>query len=176
VLRRHAAEQGDEADEAFGGTVARIEVPPHARAAPFLRGHRFAAYPQCSADPVAERGNGVTRARVGFWAAVVAAAVYLTAWGVSLTVALQDHADEVLGPNGHGALEAAVATLVGITQPLGLLAGLLLTFPASSGKAGIVVVWCVAGALGAVQWVGVAAVARAVWNQFRPTRTALHIK
>ena len=27
-----AAEQGDEADEAFGGTVPRTEVPPHARA------------------------------------------------------------------------------------------------------------------------------------------------
>ena len=31
-----AAEQSDEADEAFGGTVASTEVPPHARAGPFL--------------------------------------------------------------------------------------------------------------------------------------------
>jgi hypothetical protein len=27
-----AAEQGDEADEAFGGMVARMNMPPHARA------------------------------------------------------------------------------------------------------------------------------------------------
>jgi hypothetical protein len=45
-----AVEQGDAADEAFGGTVARIEVPPHARAVPFLRGHRFAADRRCCAD------------------------------------------------------------------------------------------------------------------------------
>ena len=51
-----ASEQGDEADEAFGGTnvrtasVTRTEVPPHARAVSFGRGHRFAAYPRCSAD------------------------------------------------------------------------------------------------------------------------------
>ena len=51
-----AAEQGDEADEAFGGTNpraasgARPEVPPNARAAAAARGHRFAAYPRCSAD------------------------------------------------------------------------------------------------------------------------------
>src|SRR5512135_2429773 len=51
-----AAEQGDEADEAFGGTNpraasgARPEVPPNARAVSVGRGHRFAAYPRCSAD------------------------------------------------------------------------------------------------------------------------------
>ena len=45
-----AAERGDEADEAFGGTVTRHKVPPHARAVPVGRGHRFAAYPRCSAD------------------------------------------------------------------------------------------------------------------------------
>jgi hypothetical protein len=28
-----ATEQGDEADEAFGGMVARMDMPPHARAA-----------------------------------------------------------------------------------------------------------------------------------------------
>ncbi len=49
-----AAEQGDEADEAFGGTNpraasgARPEVPPNARAVSIGRGHRFAAYPRCS--------------------------------------------------------------------------------------------------------------------------------
>jgi hypothetical protein len=54
---RLAAEQGDEADEAFGGTNVRTasvtctEVPPHARAGQVGRGHRFAAYPRCSADP-----------------------------------------------------------------------------------------------------------------------------
>jgi hypothetical protein len=52
-LRKHvddAVEQGDEADEAFGGMVARMDMPPHARAARNGRGHRFAAYPRCSAD------------------------------------------------------------------------------------------------------------------------------
>jgi hypothetical protein len=45
-----AAEQGDEADEAFGGMVAGTDMPPHARAGLDGRGHRFAAYPRCSAD------------------------------------------------------------------------------------------------------------------------------
>jgi hypothetical protein len=44
-----AAEQGDEADEAFGGTVTRTKVPPHARVVSYGRGHRFAA-PRCWAD------------------------------------------------------------------------------------------------------------------------------
>ncbi len=46
----HAAQQGDEADEAFGGMVARMDMPPHARAGRIGRGHRFAAYPRCSTD------------------------------------------------------------------------------------------------------------------------------
>jgi hypothetical protein len=60
-----AAEQRDEADEAFGGTNpraasgARPEVPPNARAASYGRGHRFAAYPRCSADRD-EGGDSVT--------------------------------------------------------------------------------------------------------------------
>jgi hypothetical protein len=45
-----AAEQADEADEAFAGTVPRTEVPAHARAGQDGRGHRFAAYPRCWAD------------------------------------------------------------------------------------------------------------------------------
>jgi hypothetical protein len=45
-----AVEQGDEADEAFGGMVCRMDMPPHARAGRVGRGHRFAAYPRCSAD------------------------------------------------------------------------------------------------------------------------------
>src|SRR5512133_1752847 len=49
--RRGAAEQGDEADEAFGGMVASMDMPPHARAGQrHGRGHRFAAYPRCSTD------------------------------------------------------------------------------------------------------------------------------
>jgi len=53
-----AVEQADEADEAFGGTVARTasfartKVPPHARAGRVGRGHRFAAHPRCWADLV----------------------------------------------------------------------------------------------------------------------------
>jgi hypothetical protein len=62
-----AAQQGDEADEAFGGTNpraasgARPEVPPNARAVRIGRGHRFAAYPRCSADlgSVSRRPNQV---------------------------------------------------------------------------------------------------------------------
>ena len=46
-----AVEQADEADEAFGGMVARMEMPPHARAGEIGRGHCFAAYPRCSMDP-----------------------------------------------------------------------------------------------------------------------------
>jgi hypothetical protein len=38
-----AAQQGDEADEAFGGMVASMDMPPHARVVPVGRGHRFAA-------------------------------------------------------------------------------------------------------------------------------------
>jgi hypothetical protein len=57
MVRRadEAIEQADEADEAFGGTVASTKVPPHARAGQDRRGHRFAAYPQCWAD-TGERG------------------------------------------------------------------------------------------------------------------------
>jgi hypothetical protein len=50
-----AVQQGDEADEAFGGTNPRAasgaqpEVPPHAREVRDCRGHPFAAYPRCSA-------------------------------------------------------------------------------------------------------------------------------
>ncbi len=47
-----AAQQGDEADEAFGGMVASMDMPPHARAGQIGRGHRFAAYPRCSTDAV----------------------------------------------------------------------------------------------------------------------------
>src|SRR5512143_4341006 len=50
---QRATEQGDEADEAFCGMVARIDMPPHARAGQVGRGHRFATYPRCSADPEA---------------------------------------------------------------------------------------------------------------------------
>jgi len=39
-----------EADEAFGGMVARKDMPPHARAGQVGRGHRFAAYPRCWTD------------------------------------------------------------------------------------------------------------------------------
>ena len=54
-LARDAAEQGDEADEAFGGMVARMDMPPHARDCQHGRGHRFAAYPRCSTDKTMAR-------------------------------------------------------------------------------------------------------------------------
>jgi len=52
-----AAQQADEADEAFAGTVPRMEVPAHARAGQVGRGHRFAAYPRCSVDTGAPEGT-----------------------------------------------------------------------------------------------------------------------
>jgi hypothetical protein len=45
-----AAEQGDEADEAFGGTVTRQKCRLMPAPVNFGSGHRFAAYPRCSAD------------------------------------------------------------------------------------------------------------------------------
>jgi hypothetical protein len=64
-----AAEQGDEADEAFGGMVARMDMPPHARAVTVGRGHRFAAYPRCSADQSRQIGGGKERRgeAMGLW-------------------------------------------------------------------------------------------------------------
>jgi hypothetical protein len=59
--KQRAAQQGDEADEAFGGMVARMDMPPHARAGLDGRGHRFAAYPRCSAD-AARRQHGLAGA------------------------------------------------------------------------------------------------------------------
>jgi hypothetical protein len=68
-----AVEQGDEADEAFAGAGQTV-APAHARAVPFLRGHRFAAYRQCSTDH-GERGtarpaDGVRQMRVPLGAVV----------------------------------------------------------------------------------------------------------
>ena len=40
--------RGYKADEAFGGMVARMDMPPHAGAVSIGRGHRFAACPRCS--------------------------------------------------------------------------------------------------------------------------------
>jgi len=68
----------NEADEAFGGMVARMDMPPHARAGRVERGHRFAAYPRCSttcAEGVpgyeqigcSERVRPVTRGSVWDW-------------------------------------------------------------------------------------------------------------
>jgi hypothetical protein len=45
-----AVEQGDEADEAFGGTVTRQKCRLMPAPVNFGRGHRFAAYPRCSVD------------------------------------------------------------------------------------------------------------------------------
>ena len=45
-----SVEQGDEADEAFGGTVTRQKCRLMPAPANFGRGHRFAAYPRCWAD------------------------------------------------------------------------------------------------------------------------------
>jgi hypothetical protein len=56
-----AAEQGYESDEAFGGIAAGKDMPPHARAGPYGRGHRFAAYPRCWAD------SGGLDARSALW-------------------------------------------------------------------------------------------------------------
>ena len=82
AARATAVEQGDEADEAFGGTNpraasgARPEVPPNARAAAAARGHRFAAYPRCSTDQYAGGGRMTTTDR-GFWILVAACTVHV---------------------------------------------------------------------------------------------------
>jgi hypothetical protein len=60
-----AVEQGDEADEAFGGMVAGMDMPPHARAGWVGRGHRFAAYPRCWADLKDDRVGRMTRSGAG---------------------------------------------------------------------------------------------------------------
>jgi hypothetical protein len=112
---------------------------------------------------------------IGRVVAVALAATWVLLWSGSLAVALQDHSHEVVGPAGHGSFEAAFMTLVGITQPLGLLAGVVLG-QGPSGRAGIVLVWCVAGLLGAIQWAGVGVIAVATWRQFRPQRTTLRLR
>jgi hypothetical protein len=63
VRESTATEQADEADEAFAGTVPRMEVPAHARAGWVGRGHRFAAYPRCSTDSGVGRRNGLKHDR-----------------------------------------------------------------------------------------------------------------
>ena len=56
-----AAEQGDEADEAFAGTMAGTEVPAHARAVPLLT-----RAPLRSLSPVFDRPGGVRQRRAGW--------------------------------------------------------------------------------------------------------------
>ncbi len=114
--------------------------------------------------------------RLGRWLAAAAATTYLVVWGWSLIVALGDHSHEPLPADGHGMLEGAYMVLVGITQPLGLLGGTALASLGVSGPGGTVLLWCISGVLGAVQWIGVIAVLRAVWLQFRHRRMTLHIK
>jgi uncharacterized protein YijF (DUF1287 family) len=80
-----AAEQGDEADEAFGGMVARMDMPPHARAAAVGRGHRFAAYPRCSMD---NGGSAAVKA--------LAFAVGLVAWAASAHAQSTSFADRLV--------------------------------------------------------------------------------
>ena len=68
---RSAAEQGDEADEAFGGTNPRAASGAAAGGAAscprggYGRGHRFAAYPRCWADPARANRTAWRAARVG---------------------------------------------------------------------------------------------------------------
>jgi hypothetical protein len=112
---------------------------------------------------------------VGRMAIVLLAAAYVLVWGSSLVVALQNHADEVLEPAGHGALETSFIVLSGITRPVGMLAHVILN-PAPSGRAGIVVLWCVAGVLGAIQWTAVTGMAVLIWRQFRPRPTTLTLR
>jgi hypothetical protein len=60
-----AAEQADEADEAFGGTRLAVPVPDErCRLMPASardRGHRLAAYPRCSTDPGESGGRSGAR-------------------------------------------------------------------------------------------------------------------
>src|SRR5262245_47472232 len=100
---------------------------------------------------------------------------YVAVWMASLVAALRAPSQETLGPAGHGMVEGAVMVLIGISQPLGLLASTILS-SAPSGRAGLVLLWCIAGSLGALQWVGIAAVARAIWRQFRPGPRSLRLR
>ena len=111
----------------------------------------------------------------GRMAIVLLAAAYVSVWSASLVGALQDRANEVLGPGGHGALETSFMVLSGITRPFGLLAHVILN-PVPPGRAGIVALWCVAGVLGAIQWTAVTAIAVLIWQQFRPRPTTLPLR
>jgi hypothetical protein len=116
------------------------------------------------------------KAKVARWVVTAVALVWFTTWASSLVVALRDHSREVLPADGHGTLEAAYLILVAISQPLGLLAGPIVGALAPSGKTGIVLFWLVAGLFGVLQWIGILALGRALWRQFRPTQTSLRIR
>ncbi len=116
------------------------------------------------------------KAKVGRWLITAVALLWLAAWASSLVVALGDHSREVLPADGHGTLEAAYLILVALSQPLGLLAGPIVGAVAPSGRTGTVLLWLVAGLLGGSQWVGVLALGRAAWRQFRPNETSMHIR
>ena len=116
------------------------------------------------------------KANVARWLVTAAALAWLATWAWSLVVALQDHSREVLPPDGHGILEGAYLALVAISQPLGLLAGPIVGAMAPSGRPATVLFWLVAGLLGALQWIGILALGKALWRQFRPIQTSLRIK
>jgi hypothetical protein len=103
-------------------------------------------------------------------------ALYFVVWAASLLWALRGDSSEFGRPGGHSSLEVAYFTLVGITQPLGLLAGVLLSSWAPSGRIGITLFWCVAGLLGAMQWLAIALAVRGVWRVFRPSSTSLDLR
>jgi hypothetical protein len=113
---------------------------------------------------------------VSRWILVLIACAYLAIWSASLVVALLADPREALGPSGHGTLEAAYMTLVGISAPLGLLAFQILATFEPSGRLGIVFAWCGAGFLGAIQWLAILAVARAIWEHYRPPSAGLSVK
>ena len=127
-----------------------------------------------------EKATGVYRSAVGRAMGEMAAGLLFPVW--------REHPD--LGPKGLGesgsynarefempqaVADQALATLIAITQPLGLLAAALLG-SATSGRAGIILFWCVAGILGAIQWTGITAVGVLLWQHFHPDRSALDLR
>jgi len=69
--------------------MASVKVPPHARAAAAARGHRFAAYPRCSADNRGglERTLSRRRASLAYLVALIVALLPAEVGGARLTAA-----------------------------------------------------------------------------------------
>jgi hypothetical protein len=66
--------------------MAFVKVPPHARAVSFGRGHRFAAYPRCSADK--DRGSMILAAIKHFCAVGVLFSLFVGWMAATIVLAM----------------------------------------------------------------------------------------